>query len=71
MQAAQAPPSRRHSNAEPGWSAENVKLALVLESGVAGAVSIVVSGGTVSTVNVRDEAASTFPAASTARTRTE
>ncbi len=61
----------RHSKLEPGWSAENVKAAFVLEIGVAGEVSIVVSGGTVSTVNVRDEAVSTLPAASTARTRIE
>ena len=61
----------RHSKVEPGWSAEYVNDASALEFGVAGEVSIVVSGGTVSTVNVRDEGASTLPAASTARTRIE
>ena len=44
----------RHSKVEPGWSAEYVNDASALEFGVAGEVSIVVSGGTVSTVNVRD-----------------
>jgi hypothetical protein len=44
-------PSSEHSNAEPGSSAENVKLALVLVVSASGPVSMVVSGGSVSTVH--------------------
>ncbi len=69
VQAVQAPPSRRHSNVEPAWSAENAKSASASLAGVAGAESIVVSGATVSTSNDRAVAAPTLPAASAARTR--
>ena len=66
----QRPASSLHSKAEPGSSAVNAKLAAVALVGSAGCESIVVAGASVSTVKVLLEAASTLPAASTARTRT-
>ena len=69
VQATHAPPSMRHANVEPGWSAEKVKSASASLIGVVGAVSIVVSGATVSTSNGLAVAAPTLPAASIARTR--
>jgi hypothetical protein len=69
VHAAHEPPSRRHSKVEPGWSAEKAKLASASSVGPDGPASIVVSGATVSTVNVREDGASTLPAASRARTR--
>jgi hypothetical protein len=69
VQTIHAPPSIRHANVEPGWSAENSKSASTSLIGVVGAVSIVVSGATVSTSKERDVAPPTFPAVSTARTR--
>ena len=43
-QAANGPPSSAHSNVEPAWSEENVKLAVGTVMSDSGPVSIVVSG---------------------------
>ena len=69
LQEAQAPPSTRHSNVEPGWSAEKVYVGVASLVGPEGPLSIVVSGAAVSTVKLRDAGvASTLPAGSVART---
>ena len=70
VHAAQAPPSRRHSNVEPPSLEEKPKSADVDPVGVGGFESMVVCGASGSIVNVRLEGPSTFPATSTARTRT-
>jgi hypothetical protein len=46
--------SSRQANVEPGSEPENVKPSAVVVIGPLGPVSIEVSGGVVSTVNVRD-----------------
>ena len=69
MQVANAAASRRHSNVTPVSVPENVKAAVAVLIAPVGPVLIVVSGAAVSTVNVRVAGvASTFPAASRART---
>ena len=68
-QAPHEPPSRRHSKLTPPGPPENAKLGSWSFDGCAGPVSIDVSGGVVSTTNVRLAAASTLPARSRARTR--
>ena len=64
-----APPSTRHSNVEPTWSAENSNVGVTSLVGPEGPLSIVVCGAAVSTVNAHDAGVeSTFPAGSVART---
>jgi hypothetical protein len=70
VQPPQAPPSRRHSNAEPPSFAETSKSAEAELVGSDGEESIVVCGAVVSTVKVRLAGVSVLPASSTARTRT-
>ena len=69
MQAANAPPSREHSNAEPASEELNTKLALVEFIGLDGALVMVVPGGVISMLqsNVAG-VASVLPAISVART---
>src|SRR5918996_771903 len=68
-QGAQAPPSRRHWNVEPGWSAENSKSGVGSLDGSDGVASSVVSGAVVSTVQACEAGVgSGLPAASVART---
>ena len=63
-------PSSEHSNVEPDSLAEKLKLALVLAVAAGGPAEIVVSGATVSIVQLAVAGvASTLPAASVARTR--
>ena len=50
----QAPPSTRHSNVEPAWSAENANVGVASLVGPDGPLSIVVCGAAVSTVKLRD-----------------
>jgi hypothetical protein len=51
-QVANAAPSSEHSNVDPWSSAENAKLALVLDVDAAGLESIVVWGAVASTVQL-------------------
>ncbi len=70
VQVCQAPESSLHSNVAPVSSEAKPKLAEVEAVGPLGPESIVVSGATVSTVQVRAASvASVLPAASVARTR--
>jgi hypothetical protein len=69
VQADHGPPSRRHAKLEPGSSDENSNVGEASALGFDGATSIVVTGGTVSIVQACVAGvASTFPAASIART---
>ena len=67
---AKAPPSSEHSNVEPASSDENVNVPPVAVVGLSGPLSIVVSGGVVSSTRQARSAGvgSALPAASTART---
>src|SRR5687767_2125830 len=74
MQAVSAPPSSEHRNVTPAWSAENVKLTLVLSVWKSGPMSgttepIVVSGAAVISHVCVAGVASTLDAPSLARTR--
>jgi hypothetical protein len=69
VQLVHAPPSTRHSNVEPPWSAENAKSGVASGVGPLGPLSIVVCGAVVSRVKEREAGVgSVFPAASVART---
>ena len=69
MHALQAPPSSRHSKVEPPWLALKEKLAAAEPLGSLGCAVIVVSGATVSIVQVKLAGeASVLPAVSVART---
>jgi hypothetical protein len=70
VQAANAPPSSAHANDEPPSLDVNDNVAPCANVVAAGALVIVVSGASVSTVQVRDAGVgSTLPAPSFARTR--
>jgi hypothetical protein len=70
VQTTKAAPSSKHWNVDPASLAVNAKLALVLVTVPLGPEVMVVSGGVVSIVQLREAGVeSVLPAASVARTR--